>query len=250
MNMKNESKLVLVLKRLTLFLFVLIVWKISSLYVNNVFVPLPEKVLKNFIIGISNKTLIVATVYSLRRILYGTLLASLFSCFCALLIYNIRYLFDIFYPIVAIMRYLPVTAFYPLLIMWFGIGETMKVVFLFIASFVYMMPSVLLCLDEIDPEYIDVGKTMIIHRYQMITSVQLPLALPSILNSLIIMIGIGFSYIAVCETVNAKFGLGWIIQQNSSRGRTDMVFMAIIVIAVLSVICDNLGKRLVKKLYE
>ena len=70
------------------------------------------------------------------------------------------------------------------------------------------------------------------------------------MNSFIVMIGTSFSYIAVCETINAKYGLGWIIQQSSSRGRTDMVFMAIIVITILSVIFDSVGKFLVKKTFK
>jgi NitT/TauT family transport system permease protein len=167
-----------------------------------------------------------------------------------LLIYNITIFNDIFHPIVNVIRYLPVTAFYPLLIMWFGIEESMKIAFLFIATFVYMMPSVLLCLDEINPDLINTGKTLGMNTYQLITKVQLPATLPSILNSLIVMIGTGFSYLAVCETINAKYGLGWMIQQNSSRGKTDMVFMAIIVIAVMSVICDTLGTYLVKKIFH
>ena len=64
------------------------------------------------------------------------------------------------------------------------------------------------------------------------------------------MYGIGFTYIAVAETVNAKYGLGWIIQQSSSRGRTDMVFMAIIVIMILSVLFDSISKRLVKMIFK
>ena len=70
------------------------------------------------------------------------------------------------------------------------------------------------------------------------------------LNSFIMMYGIGFTYIAVAETVNAKFGLGWIIQQSSSRGRTDMVFMAIIVIMVISVLFDFIAKKAVKKAFK
>ena len=148
------------------------------------------------------------------------------------------------------MRYLPVTAFYPLLIMWFGIEDKMKVSFLFIATFVYMMPSVILCLNEINPDLIKTGITLGMEKFQLIMLIQLPSTLPSILNSIIVMIGTGFSYIAVCETINAKYGLGWIIQQSSSRGRTDMVFMAIIVIAILSVICDSLGHYLVRKIFH
>jgi len=148
------------------------------------------------------------------------------------------------------MRYLPVTAFYPLLIMWFGIDEMMKIAFLFLATFVYMMPSVILCLNEVNSDLIDTGITIGMNKFQTIYKIQLPASLPSILNSFIMMYGIGFTYIAVAETVNAKYGLGWIIQQSSSRGRTDMVFMAIIVIMILSVLFDSISKKLVKMIFK
>lgn len=246
----KKLNIITVLKRVALLLAILLLWEIASQKVNNLFVPKPQKVWSDLILSIRNGSLLKATLFSLRRIAVATLLSSVVAIPIGLLVYNITIFSDILKPIVSVIRYLPVTAFYPLLIMWFGIDESMKVAFLFIATFVYMMPSVLLCLDEINPDLISTGKTLGMNTYQLITKVQLPATLPSILNSLIVMIGTGFSYIAVCETVNARYGLGWIIQQNSSRGRTDMVFLAIIVIAVLSVVCDTLGLYLVKKIFK
>lgn len=239
-----------IIKRSLLLFAVLFIWQIASLKINNLFIPRPEKVLSDFITSVNNGSLFLASIYSLRRIFISTLLSSLIAIPIGLLIFNSTIANDILHPIVSVIRYLPVTAFYPLLIMWFGIEETMKIAFLFIATFVYMMPSVLLCLDEINPDLINTGKTLGMNTFQLITKVQLPATLPSILNSLIVMVGTGFSYIAVCETINARYGLGWIIQQNSSRGRTDMVFMAIIVIAIMSIICDTLGTYLVKKIFS
>lgn len=246
----KKLNIITVLKRVALLLAILLLWEIASQKVNNLFVPKPQKVWLDLILSIRNGSLLKATLFSLRRIAVATLLSSVVAIPIGLLVYNITIFSDILKPIVSVIRYLPVTAFYPLLIMWFGIDESMKVAFLFIATFVYMMPSVLLCLDEINPDLISTGKTLGMNTYQLITKVQLPATLPSILNSLIVMIGTGFSYIAVCETVNARYGLGWIIQQNSSRGRTDMVFMAIIIIAVLSVVCDTLGIYLVKRVFK
>lgn len=239
-----------IIKRTLLVIVILLLWKAASQKVNNLFIPRPEKVLSDFITSLNNGTLFLATIYSLKRIFVSTLLSAVIAIPIGLLIFNVTVVNDILHPIVSVIRYLPVTAFYPLLIMWFGIDETMKIAFLFIATFVYMMPSVLLCLDEINPDLINTGKTLGMNTLQLITKVQLPATLPSILNSLIVMIGTGFSYLAVCETVNAKHGLGWIIQQNSSRGRTDMVFMSIIVIAIMSVICDTLGTYLVRKIFK
>lgn len=246
--MKKLSKLII--KRTLLVVTIIVLWYIGSLHANPIFVPSPKSVLHDLSLTLADGSLITATLYSLRRIALATLLSTIISLPVGLLIYNVELAKDILAPIAGALRYLPVTAFYPLLIMWFGINEEMKVAFLFIATFVYMMPSVLLCLDEINPDLINTGITIGMSKMQLITKIQIPATLPSIMNSFIVMIGTSFSYIAVCETVNAKFGLGWIIQQSSSRGRTDMVFMAIIVITILSVICDSLGKLAVRKAFK
>lgn len=246
--MKKISKLVI--KRILLVVSILVLWYIGSLHANPIFVPSPKSVLYDLQYMMSNGELWLATLYSLRRIAVATLLSTLISLPVGLLIYNVKIAEDILAPIAGALRYLPVTAFYPLLIMWFGINEEMKIAFLFIATFVYMMPTVLLCLDEINPDLINTGITIGMSKLQIITKIQIPATLPSIMNSFIVMIGTSFSYIAVCETINARYGLGWIIQQSSSRGRTDMVFMAIIVITILSVICDSLGKLAVKKAFK
>lgn len=248
--MKTRKIIKIIAKRILLVISIILIWYIGSLYSNPIFIPSPKSVFYDLNYMLSNRSLWIATIYSLRRIALATLLSTIVSLPVGLLVYNTTIAKDILAPIIGALRYLPVTAFYPLLIMWFGINEEMKVAFLFIATFVYMMPSVLLCLDEINPDLINTGITIGMTKYQLITKIQIPASLPSIMNSFIVMIGTSFSYIAVCETVNAKYGLGWIIQQSSSRGRTDMVFMAIIIITILSAICDSIGKYLVKRTFK
>ena len=238
------------IKRLLLFGSIIAIWFICSQNVNPIFIPDPRNVFNNLVESIKNGQLFLALQYSFMRITVATCISGAIAYPVALLIYNSKIAKDILNPIISVMRYIPVTAFYPLLIMWFGIDETMKVVFLFIATFVYMMPSVILCLDEVNTDLIDTGLTIGMSKMQTIYKIQIPASLPSVLNSFIMMYGIGFTYIAVAETVNAKFGLGWIIQQSSSRGRTDMVFMAIIVIMVISVLFDFLAKKAVKKTFK
>lgn len=188
--------------------------------------------------------------YSFARITIATLISAAIAIPAGLFIYNSKIARNFLYPIVSVMRYIPVTAFYPLLIMWFGIDEIMKIVFLFISTFVYMMPSVMLALDEVNPDLIDTGLTIGMNRWQIITKIQIPASMPSLMNCFIMMYGIGWTYIAVAETINAKYGLGFIIQQSSSRGRTDMVFMAIITIMFVSVTFDWAAKKAVKKIFK
>lgn len=239
-----------ILKRLLLIFCVILIWQVASKNVNPLFIPDPKVVLHNLVEILKNGQLLIAIKYSFLRITIATLLSGSIAFPTALLIYNSKIANDIINPIISIMRYIPVTAFYPLLIMWFGIDELMKIVFLFIATFVYMMPSVILCLEEINADLIDTGLTIGMNKFQVITKVQIPAILPSLMNSFIMMYGIGWTYIAITETINAKYGLGFIIQQSSSRGRTDLVFMAIIIIMVISILFDTLTKKLVKHVFR
>ena len=113
-----------------------------------------------------------------------------------------------------------------------------------------MMPSVILSLEEIKQDIIDTALTIGMNKFQIITQVQVPASLPSLASSFIMMYVIGWTYVAVAETINAKYGLGYIIQQSSSRGKTDLVFMAIISIVIISVVFDTLTKMLMKKIFK
>ena len=180
----------------------------------------------------------------------ATCLSGIIALPLGLFIYNSKIAKATVYPVVMLLRYVPVTAFYPLLIMWVGIGEEMKIAFLFIATFVYMLPSVVLSLEEINQEVIETGLTIGMSKLQIITRIQLPSTLPSILNGFVMMIGIGWTYCAVVETINAKYGLGYIIHQSTARGKTDLVFMSIIVIMVVSFVLDNLCKLIIRHVFK
>ena len=238
-----------VLNRIILLFSAIIIWELCSRNVNPLFIPEPKIVFNSLVELIKSGQLFIA-MYSFLRISIATFLSGIVAFFIGLLAYNSKIANNIISPIISIMRYIPITAFYPLLIMWFGIDEFMKIVFLFIATFVYMMPSVILCLEEINLDLIDTGLTIGMNRFQIITKIQIPAITPSLMNNFIMMYGIGWTYIAVAETINAKYGLGFIIQQSSSRGRTDLVFMAIIVIMIISVLFDNLTKKIVKRVFR
>lgn len=247
MRMNNIQK---ILRIVITFIIVGIVWWGVSLKANPLFVPKPQKVILDFVTLISDGSLIINLWYTFRRIMIASCISGIFAFIIGILVHNIPFAKDSIGVLINLFRYVPVTAFYPLLIMWAGIGEVMKITFLFIASFVYMMPTVVLTLDETPDEVIDTGKSMGMSTLQLITMIQIPSSLPSILNSFVMMIGIGWSYCAVVETINARYGIGYVIHQASSRGKTDLVFMAIIVIMACSFIIDNFLKWTIRKIFK
>ena len=232
------------------FIAIIVIWYKVSLTSNPLFVPNPVNVFEDFIVLLSDCKIFIHFWYTFKRIMIATCLSGIIALPLGLFIYNSKIAKATVYPVVMLLRYVPVTAFYPLLIMWVGIGEEMKIAFLFIATFVYMLPSVVLSLGEINQEVIETGLTIGMNKLQIITRIQLPSTLPSILNGFVMMIGIGWTYCAVVETINAKYGLGYIIHQSTARGKTDLVFMSIIVIMIISFVLDNLCKAIIRHIFK
>lgn len=236
----------------TLFTFIVLIaiWYLASLRVSPLFVPSPVKVFEDAKYLLSTGQLQIAIKYTFKRVGLASCLSGALAIPIGLLIYNFQFFKNTINPVIGLLRYVPVTAFYPLLIMWLGIGEEMKIAFLFVAAFVYMMPSVILSLEGINQDLIDTGLTMGMNKVQTITRIQLPATLPSIMSSFIMCFGIDFTYCAVVETINARYGIGYMIQQSSARGQTDLVFVGIVTIMIISCLFDNAAKWLVKKVFR
>lgn len=240
----------MVVKKIILLIATIIGWYGLSLVMNPLFVPSPIRVANDAYILLMDRTLIRAILYSFGRITAATFLAACIAIPLGILVFNSKLANELITPITGLMRYLPITAFYPLLIMWFGIGEQMKIAFLFFATFVYMLPSVVLALKDVDQNLIDTSLTIGMNKLQLNRYVILPATLPSILQTFVMMYGIGWTYIAVAETINAKYGLGYIIQTSSARGRTDMVFMAIIMIILVSIVFDFVSNKVIRRVFK
>lgn len=214
------------------------------------FVPSPLAVLSAGIGLVSSGQLIPGLLYSFGRITAAACLSMAVAVPIALLICGVKPIKEIISPVVSAMRYIPVTAFSPLLILWFGIDETMKISFLFLATFVYVLPSTVMCLEDVPQDLIDTGKSIGMKRYEIISEILLPAALPSIMNSFLMMYGIGWTYVAVIEAVNAKKGLGFIINVGAARGKTAIVFAAIFVIVIFSYLFDRIGNKAIRKAFK
>lgn len=244
-NMKNKIfKLILVV------IVILILWSIGNLYINSIFLPTPVQTLNSFIELITNGMLWKAAITSFTRISIATFCAALISIPIGLLVVNYKWFDFIITGFTGFMRYFPVSAFLPLLIMWIGIGEPMKIVFLFCATFFYFLPSVILCLREVNHDLIDTALTMGMSKFQVMYKVLLPAALPNICESFLMMYGIGWTYVIIAETVNARVGLGFMMNIASARGRPDLVFVALITVLIISLLFDTVGKTLVKKIFK
>ena len=228
----------------------IVIWHLGSMMTTPLFVPSPFAVINALCGLISSDQLFQGLIYSFSRITIAALISMALAVPMAMLVCMCKRAKQIVQPIVSAMRYIPVTAFSPLLILWFGIEETMKISFLFLATFVYLLPSTILCLEEVPKDLIDTGRSIGMRSHEIISEILLPAALPSIVNSFLMMYGIGWTYVAVVEAVNAKFGLGFIINVGAARGKTSVVFASILVIVVFSYLFDFIGHKIIRKVFR
>ena len=143
-------------------------------------------------------------------------------------------------PITIAGRNVPVAALIPLTIVWFGIGESQKVMFLFIASVAFVVFDTTETIMAVEQKYVDTAYTLGASRWQVVSKVLVPLAMPDIFNSMRLLLGLAFGYIILAEIVNIQGGLGAIILVAQRRAKSNIVVLALFAIALIAFSIDRL----------
>ncbi len=152
-------------------------------------------------------------------------------------------------PIMAPLRYMPISAFIPLTILWFGIGELQKIAFLFLGVFVYLLPVVISAIRAVPEELVQTARTLGAGRRQVITTVLMPAAMPDIFDSFRVMNAISWTYVILAEFVNTTRGLGYLIKLAGDRIKTSEMFAGVIIIGVIGLCTDALIRGAGKLLF-
>ena len=148
-----------------------------------------------------------------------------------------------FLPMTLFGRNIPVAALIPLTFSLFGIGELQKMMFIFIACVAFVVWDTTRAIEEVGGQYIDTAYTLGAGTWQTIGKVLLPLALPSVFNSLRLIFGLAFGYIMLAEVM--KFGgeaggLGDLINISQRRGPREHVLLILLIIPVVALCIDRL----------
>jgi NitT/TauT family transport system permease protein len=177
---------------------------------------------------------------STQRILIAFLLASAIALPLGVLMGAFEPVNRLFEPIVAPLRYMPISAFIPLLILWFGIYEAQKIAFLFLGVFVYLLPVVVSAIRAVPDELVQTSLTLGATRLQAIRTVLLPAALPEIFDSFRVMNAISWTYVILAEAVNPEHGLGYMVELARTHQKASWSFAGLLVIGGIGLITDLL----------
>ena len=236
----------------TLLLLLAVWWAVAAQqWVSPLFLPPPGQVLAKLITiagpqGFMDATLWQHLAASLTRIVIALLAAVLIGVPVGIamgLNSTVRGILD---PLIELYRPVPPLAYLPLMVIWFGIGETSKILLIYLAIFAPVAMSALAGVKSAQQVRIRAARSLGASRAQVLWLVILPGALPEILTGLRIGLGVGWSTLVAAELIAATRGLGFMVQSAGEFLATDVVLAGIAVIAIIAFLLE-LGLRALQR---
>lgn len=210
--------------------------------ISPIVLPSPMEVVRAFPVLVEQRDLLLSVRATLSRVLQGFglaiavgvplgILAGMWGAFRAAAA-----------PIALFLRNIPIAVLIPLTMFWFGIDETQKVLFIFLASVPFVFADSVAAIIGVPDRYVETAQTLGAKWHQVVGKVLIPLALPDIYNSLRSLFGLAFGYIMLAEMINAKHGLGYMLNTSQRLGQREDIFAILVIICVIALGIDALLK--------
>lgn len=215
-------------------------WAIATYggYVAEMFLPVPDAVIRRAVTLASDGTLFVHLWSSVEVVLLGFIVSAAIAVPLGLYMGTYRIVQAALEPLVNFIRYLPVTSLVPLFILWIGIGISQRVTVIFFGVF---FSQLIMVSDEaraVSRDLVNASYTLGTKRGEAIWHVIFPAAQPGIINTLRVTMGWAWTYLVVAELVAANSGLGFISLKAMRGFQVDTIFLAIMLIGLLGLITD------------
>jgi ABC-type nitrate/sulfonate/bicarbonate transport system permease component len=220
---------------------VVLIWFLATLgatpesrFVSPVILPSPMEVFGSFGTLWNERALLASIFATLQRVLVGFGMAALIGVPLGICAGSWRVFESALSPLALFGRNIPVAALIPLTILWFGIDETQKVMFIFIACVPFVYSDTVRAIVGVPDRDVDTAETLGAKPSQIIAKVLVPLAMPDIYGSLRSLFGMAFGYIMLAELINAEHGLGYLLSTSQRRGLSEHIILILLVIGALA----------------
>jgi len=155
---------------------------------------------------------------------------------------------ELFDALLQMIRTIPFLALVPLFVVWFGIGETPKLILIALATLFPMYLNTYAGVRNVDRKVIEAMRSFGLKGPRLIREVVLPLALPSILTGLRFSLAISVLVLIAAEQINASAGLGYLLNMAQLYQQVDVILICIFIYAALGLTVDILVRTLEKSL--
>jgi NitT/TauT family transport system permease protein len=210
------------------------------------FLPKPEAVISAGIRMFAEENLLQDIMASCGRVGAGFLVAAAVGIPVGIAMGTFPSMESLFSPLVGPVRYMPVAAFIPLIILWVGLGEDAKILIIFLGIVFYNAIMIADAVKFIPGELLNVAYTLGATRRDVLFRVILPAVFPSVLDTLRVNIAGAWNFLVISELIAAENGLGFKIVQAQRFLQTDKVLFSIAVIGLIGWAIDWAFKLLSK----
>jgi NitT/TauT family transport system permease protein len=177
---------------------------------------------------------------SAQRVYGGFVLAALSAIPLGLLIGRIKTLRQLLDPTISLLRPIPVTAWLPLSMIFFGLGPNAAIFLVFLGAFYPILLNTIFGVRSVDVRLLEAAAMLGCTGPAMFREIVLPAALPAILNGLRVAHGFAWILIVVGEMTGVPTGLGSVIMDGRTLSRTDLVVTGMIVIGIAGFLTDRI----------
>jgi NitT/TauT family transport system permease protein len=223
------------------------VWWWASKRSDSILFPSPRETLDSGIELIRNGTLFVDIRASLQRIAIGFVIGSGVGAALGLAIGSSEILRSMLHGPVQFFRFVPAIAWLAPAIIWFGIGETSKVLLIvYTTSFVVAVSAIAGC-DDLNENKLRAARSLGANRLQVFRYVVIPGTTASILTGMRVAMGNSFMTIVAAEMLAAQSGIGFMIISARTFLDVDAIFVGIVCLGVLGFTADRFFVALIRR---
>lgn len=226
-------------------LFVVIWWTFDRIGVfNPLFLPSPVTIGHRLVTWIGNGVWERNVLVSARRAVEGLLLGAGAGVLVGCLSGMSQLFEDLSDPVVQMLRTVPFIALSPLLIIWFGIGETPKIALVIVATFFPLYLNTFNGIRNVDARLVEAARGFGLGGLGLVRQVIIPGALPQILVGLRLAMGFSWLALVVAEQINANSGIGFLLTTSQNSFDTTGVVAAVATYAFMGIVTDAIVRLL------
>jgi NitT/TauT family transport system permease protein len=226
---------------IVLILLLLALWQYSALYVMDTPTwPPVTRIFAAWFSDLLNGSLISNLLFTLWRQMLGYWLAVVFGIGVGLAMGYHRIAYNLLEPLIEIFRPIPGPAYLPVLVLFVGIGDEMKVVLIFVASLFPILLNTYSGVRSIDPVQLDTGRTLGLTTAQTLREIVLPAALPQILTGMRISLAISLILAILSEMIVSNNGLGYFTLLAERTFEVPDMYAGIFTLAALGYVLNRL----------
>ena len=186
---------------------------------------------------------------TIARVVGGFAIAGVRAVPLGLLMGAFKPIEAFFEPFFSFARYLPASAFIPLLILWAGVGEAQKLSVIFIGTFFQLVIMVAGIAGGTRRDLVEAAATLGSRRWSVLRRVVIPAAAPQVAETLRLVLGWAWTYVIVAELIGATSGIGHMIMDSQRLLDTGQMIFGIVVIGVIGLVTDFLFKAANRRLF-